>query len=65
MPEIGQGLPDEFCKNTGHFVNSARPRSKFCRNSLAAQGKQRQCVLLSHNLPLFWLAHLHFGVCVT
>jgi len=25
------GLPDAFCKNTGHLVNSAR--SKLCRNS--------------------------------
>jgi len=25
------GLPHAFCKNTGHFVNSAR--SKLCRNS--------------------------------
>ena len=41
------GLPNAFCKNTGHFVNSAR--SKLCRNSEAAQGKQRQFVLLSHN----------------
>jgi len=31
--EIGAllGLPDAFCKNTGHLVNSAR--SKLCRNS--------------------------------
>ena len=25
------GLPNAFCKNTGHFVNSAR--SKLCHNS--------------------------------
>jgi len=25
------GLPNAFCKNTGHFVNSAK--SKLCRNS--------------------------------
>ena len=25
------GLPNAFCKNTGHFVNSAR--SELCRNS--------------------------------
>jgi len=25
------GLPDAFCKNTGHFVDSSR--SKLCRNS--------------------------------
>jgi len=41
------GLPNAFCKNTGHFVNS--DRSKLCRNSEAAQGKQRQFVLLNHN----------------
>jgi len=28
---IYAGLPNAFCKNTGHFVNSAR--SKLCRNS--------------------------------
>jgi len=36
---FGLGLPDAFRKNTGHFVNSAR--SKLCRNSYAAQGKQK------------------------
>ena len=41
------GLPNAFCKNTGHFVISAR--SELCRNSLAAQGKQTQSVLLSRN----------------
>ena len=35
----GVEVPDAFCKNTGHFVNSAR--SKLCRNSYVAQGKQR------------------------
>ena len=33
------GLPNAFCKNTGHFVNSAR--STLCRSSYAAHGKQR------------------------
>ena len=40
-------LPNAFCKNAGHFVNS--DRSELCRNLQAAQGKQRQSVLLSHN----------------
>jgi len=57
------GLPDAFCKNTGHFVNSTRPstRSKLCRKSLAAQGKQRDnehCYF-----SVFWLAH-YISVCV-
>ena len=42
------GLPNAVCANTGRFVHAAR--SKLCRNSQAAQGKQRdnQCYL-RHN----------------
>jgi len=53
------GLPDAFCNNTSHFVNSAR--SKVCRNSYAAQGKQWR-VFLS-NLPVFWGDH-YISACV-
>ena len=48
------GLPNAFCKNTGHFVNSAR--SKLCRNSQVAQGKQtdnQYCYATINDLPVF------------
>jgi len=41
-----QGCQMPFAKLPG-FVNSAR--SELCGNSQAAQGKQRQSVLLNHN----------------
>ena len=53
------GVPNRVArcvyKRTGHFVNSAR--SKLWRNLQAAQGKQRQWVLLRHNFCLYfgWL----------
>jgi len=57
------GLPNAFC-STGHFVN--RARSKQCRNSLAAQGKQRDnqyCQVTVNDLPVVWLTR-YISVCV-
>jgi len=57
-------LPNAFCKNTGHFVNSAR--SELCRNSYAAQGKQTISIVKAtiNNLPYFGWFVTFRRVCV-
>jgi len=42
LPTLLPGLPNAFCKNTGHFINSAGVK----RNSLFAK------FLTSHHVPM-------------
>jgi len=59
------GLPDAFCKNTGHFVNSARPDLSFVV-ILSCTAKKETMSIVNPQFSLILAGSFTFRcVCVT